>query len=143
MRSDHYYMQRCGLLGKTAAVKGNSPVGAIIIKADEIVSEAEEAGKSKNDVTCHAEIEAIRFAVAKMQTNDLSECIMYTTHEPCIMCSYAIRFYRIKKVVFQNAVQYLGGIGSSMPLLVSGEVPPHWGQAPEIVHWKPIERNEI
>ena len=76
MRSDHYYMQRCGLLGKTAAVKGNSPVGAIIIKADEIVSEAEEAGKSKNDVTCHAEIEAIRFAVAKMQTNDLSDCIM-------------------------------------------------------------------
>ena len=143
MRSDHYYMQRCGLLGKTAAVKGNSPVGAIIIKADEIVSEAEEAGKSKNDVTCHAEIEAIRFAVAKMQTNDLSDCIMYTTHEPCIMCSYAIRFYRIKKVVFQNAVQYPGGIGSSMPLLVSVEVPPHWGQAPEIVHWKPIERNEI
>ena len=143
MKSDIYYMQRCGLLGKTAAAKGNSPVGAIIIKADEIVSEAEEAGKSKNDITCHAELEAIRFAVAKLKTNDLSECVMYTTHEPCVMCSYAIRFYKIKKVVFQNAVQYLGGISSSVPLLLTNEVPPHWGKPPQIVHWNLVERNEI
>lgn len=134
MRSDIYYMRRCGLLGKAAAEKGNSPVGAIIVKAEEIVSEAEEAGKSKNDITCHAELEAIRFAVAKLKTNDLSGCVMYTTHEPCVMCSYAIRFYKIKKVVFQNTVQYLGGISSSMPLLTTNEVPPHWSKAPVIVH---------
>ncbi|HRP56141.1 nucleoside deaminase [Agriterribacter sp.] len=134
MKSDSYYMERCRLLGKAAAARGNSPVGAIIIKAGEIVSEAEEAGKSKNDITCHAELEAVRFAVAKLKTNDLSGCVMYTTHEPCVMCSYAIRFYKIKKVVFQNTVQYLGGVGSSMPLLTASEVPPHWGKAPEVVH---------
>ena len=134
MKTDDYYMHCCEILGKAAAEKGNPPVGAIIIKDDEIISEAEEAGKSKNDITCHAEIEAIRMAVKKLGSSNLSECTMFATHEPCVMCSYTIRFYRIKKVVFQNTVEYLGGISSSMPLLLSHEVPPHWTQHPEIVH---------
>lgn len=139
MENDNYYMHRCEILARAAAQKGNSQVGAIIVKNDEIISEAEEAGKSKNDITCHAEIEAIRIAVKKFGSSDLSDCILFTTHEPCIMCSYAIRFYKIKKVVYQNSVRYLGGISSSMPLLLSGEVPLHWAKAPEIVHFKKEE----
>ena len=134
MENDNYYMQRCEILGEEAANKGNPRVGAIIVKGDEIISEAEEAGESKNDITCHAEIEAIRIAVKKLGSSDLSECILFTTHEPCIMCSYAIRFYKIKKVIFKNPVDYLGGITSSMPLLISDAVPPHWSKPPEIVH---------
>lgn len=134
MKTDLYYMQRCELLGKAAAEKGNPPVGALIIKNDTIISEAEEAGKSKNDITCHAEIEAIRMALKKTNSPDLCECILITTHEPCIMCSYAIRFYHIKKVVYQNTVEHLGGVSSSMPLLLSLEVPSHWAKPPEIVH---------
>jgi tRNA(adenine34) deaminase len=130
-------MSLCEKLGENAAKKDNSPVGAIIVKDDVIISEAEEAGKIKNDVTCHAEIEAIRIAVRKLGHPDLSECILFTTHEPCIMCSYAIRFYKIKKVVFKNAVDYLGGVSSSMPLLVSGDVPPHWSKPPEVAHLQP------
>ncbi len=134
MLNENVFMQRCQEIGKSAAKNGNPPVGAIIVKANIIIAEAEEAGNSKNDITCHAEIEALRIAVKKLEPSDLSDCIMYTTHEPCIMCSYAIRFYRIKKVVYQNTVDYLGGISSSMPLLVSDDVPPHWNKAPEIVH---------
>lgn len=134
MKKDNYYMQQCEILADKAAEKGNAPVGAIIVKDNEIISEAEEAGKSKNDITCHAEIEAVRIAVRKLKTSDLSDCILFTTHEPCIMCSYAIRFYKIKKVVFKNTVNYLGGISSSMPLLISRDVPTHWSKPPEIVH---------
>src|SRR5574340_1270357 len=126
-------MHRCESLGKAATAKGNPPVCALIIKDDKIISEAEEAGKSKNDITCHAEIEAIRLAIKNTRANDLSDCVMYTTHEPCIMCSYAIRFYKIKKVVFLHAVEYLGGVSSPMPLLTSNEVPPHWSKPPEVV----------
>jgi len=50
------------------------------------------------------------------------------------MCAYAIRFYRIEKVVYLNKVKYLGSVSSSMPLLTTSEVPPHWGRAPVIVH---------
>ena len=134
MRPDLYYIQRCEILGKEAATKGDAPVGAVITQDDEIISEAMEAAKNKNDVTCHAELEAIRLAVKKLKTNDLSDCIIYSTHEPCIMCSYAIRFYKIKKLVYQHAVKYLGGVSSSMPLLLAKEVPPHWGDVPVIVH---------
>ena len=132
-------MQQCEILADKAAKKGNAPVGALIVKDDEIISEAEEAGKSKNDITCHAEIEALRIALNKLRSSNLSDCILFTTHEPCIMCSYAIRFYQIKKLVYQNSVKYLGGISSSMPLLLSDEVPPHWAKAPEIVHFKKEE----
>ena len=134
MKSDIYYIQRCESLGKEAATNGDAPVGSVIIMDDEIISEAMEAGKSKNDITCHAELEAIRLAVKKMNSNDLPDCIIYSTHEPCILCSYVIRFYKIKKVVYQHAVNYLGGVSSSMPLLLVKEVPPHWGDVPVVVH---------
>lgn len=52
------------------------------------------------------------------------------------MCSYAIRYYKIKKIIFLNAVDYLGGATSSMDLLRSDLVPPDWGKSPEIVHLK-------
>lgn len=136
MKTDQYYMQRCEVLGKKAGEKGNPPVGALILKGDKIICEAEEAGKSKNDITCHAEIEAVRMAVNILSTNDLSDCVMYSTHEPCVMCSYVIRFHRIKKVVFKNAVNDLGGVTSSLPMLTTEKVPAHWSPAPEIIHLK-------
>jgi tRNA(adenine34) deaminase len=136
MKNDVYYMKRCEILAAQAAANGDAPVGSIITKDDEIIAEAIEASKFKNDITCHAEIDAIRLAVKKLQTNDLSDCILYTTHEPCIMCAYAIRFYKIKKVVYQHSANYLGGVSSSMPLLTSKEVPPHWSDIPVIVHLK-------
>lgn len=94
MEDVQYYLQRSSTLAKQAAEKGNSGAGAIIVKDGVIISEAEEAVKTKNDISCHAEMEAIRQAVKNLNTNDLSDCILYTTHEPCIMCSYAIRFYK-------------------------------------------------
>jgi tRNA(adenine34) deaminase len=135
MKSDADYMRRCAELGRRAANEGNSPVGSLIVRAGEIVSEAGEADRSKNDVTCHAEIEAIRGAVKKLQTNDLSDCTMYSTHEPCVMCAYAIRYYKIGKVVYRQAVRHLGGVSSSMPVLTTDEVPSHWSAAPAVVHF--------
>ena len=136
MKNDIYYIKRCEALAEEAAAKGDAPVGSIIIKGDEIIAETIEASKNKNDITCHAELEAIRLAVKKLKTSDLSGCIIYSTHEPCIMCAYAIRFYKIRKVVYQHVVNYLGGVSCTMPLLISKEVPSHWGEVPVIVHLK-------
>ena len=131
---DSDYLKRCKELGIQSGKKGNPPVGALIVRDDIIIAEAEEAGKSKNDITCHAELEAIRVAVTSLKTNDLSDCVMYTTHEPCIMCSYAIRFHKISKIVFQNYVPFLGGISSSLPLLTTTFVPDNWSNPPEIIY---------
>lgn len=136
MRNDHYYLDICLALGKQAAEKGNTAVGSVVVKDDEIISEAEEAVNTKNDITCHAELEALRLAVHKLGRMNLSGCILYSTHEPCVMCSYAIRFYRIKKVVYLHKATYLGGVSSSLPLLITTEIPPHWSVAPIIIHIK-------
>lgn len=136
MKTTHYFIERCLALGKQAAEKGNSAVGALIVKEDSIISGAEEAVKTKNDITCHAEMEAIRQAVKTLMTSDLSDCILYTTHEPCIMCSYAIRFYKIKEVFYLQQSTYLGGISSELPLLTTDHVPPGWSNAPTIHHVK-------
>jgi tRNA(adenine34) deaminase len=142
MKDDYPYIERCKQLAASAGAKGNHAVGAVITKDAIIISEAEEATKSKNDVTCHAEIEAIRIAVEKTGTNNLSGCVLYSTHEPCIMCAYAIRFYAISKVVFLHKVNYLGSVSSPMPLLTSTDVPPHWSSPPSVLHLS-SEQEEI
>ncbi len=124
------------VLGEQAAASGNPPVGCVLVLNDVIISEAQEAAKSKMDITCHAELEAIRMAVKTLNTNNLSDAVLYTTHEPCVMCAYAIRFHRIKKVIFLHTVSFLGGVSSALPLLTTTAVPPHWGVAPEIVHYQ-------
>ena len=132
MKPDNWYLEKCEALAIDAANNGESAVGALIVRDNKIISEAGESTKLKNDITCHAEIEAIRHAVKKLKSNDLSNCILYTTHEPCIMCSYVIRYYRIKEVVFLKPVEFLGGFTSSMPLLISENVPAHWRKPPAI-----------
>lgn len=135
MNSDKFYLERCSELAILAEREGNPAVGSLIVFQGEIVYEAQEAGRSKNDVTCHAEIEAIRGALKKMNVSTLKGAIIYSSHEPCVMCSYAIRYYKISKIVFQNTVPYLGGVSSSMPLLISEDVPDSWGEVPEIMHY--------
>ncbi|WP_153800689.1 nucleoside deaminase [Foetidibacter luteolus] len=132
MKTTPDFIDRCLILAKQAAEKGNSAVGALIVKDNYIISEAEEAVKTKSDITCHAEIEAIRQAVTTLMTNDLSDCVLYSTHEPCIMCSYAIRYYSIKEVIYLQPSQYLGGVSSALPLLTTPHVPPGWSNAPRI-----------
>jgi len=129
------FMEVCEALAIQAAKLGNAPVGCLIIKGNKIVAEAIEAGHSKQDITCHAEIEAIRMARKKLG-KDLSDCELVTTHEPCLMCGYAIRFHKINKVIYKEAVPYLGSITSDMAMLTTLEVPPHWGNPPEIYQLK-------
>jgi tRNA(adenine34) deaminase len=133
MVSDIEFIELCGVLAAQAASNAEQPVGSIITRNNEIISKAGEASKSKNDITCHAEIEAIRLAVKELKTSDLSDCVLYSTHEPCIMCAYVIRYHKIKKVVYKNTVKFLGGVSSSMPLLITNEVPLHWSSAPVLI----------
>jgi tRNA(adenine34) deaminase len=133
MRSDDYYIKCCVELGRLACRNGESAVGALIVFQGEVISEASEAVKSKKDVTCHAEIEAIRAALRNRNLNTLEGAVMYSSHEPCVMCSYVIRYYKISKVVFQHFVPYLGGISSSLKMLSSKDVPSTWGVSPKVI----------
>lgn len=83
-----------------AQQKGDYAVGAVVIKNDSLLSLAGNAVKVLQDPTLHAEIVAIRQATKKLGTRHLEDCILYTTHEPCPMCSGAAIWARMKGIVF-------------------------------------------
>ncbi len=128
---DHHFLARCEALATIAGQRLESPVGSVVVKEGQIIGEGIESGKAKQDITCHAEVEAIRDAVKK-HGKDLSATTLYTTHEPCILCSYVIRHHRIRRVVIQHAVANIGGATSAYPILTANDIP-IWGEPPEVV----------
>jgi tRNA(adenine34) deaminase len=128
--TDEDALARCDALARIAADCQESPVGAVLVRDDVIIGEGIEAAKRRQDVTCHAEVEAIRAAVAA-HGRDLSGTTLYTTHEPCFLCSYVIRHHRIARVVMRRAVPHVGGVTSSHPILVAADIP-GWGPPPDV-----------
>ncbi len=126
------FMQQCIELGKQAKEQGESPVGSIITLGTEIIGRGIECNKKHNDITFHAEIEAIRRATEYLKSQDLSSCTMYTTHEPCIMCSYVIRQTKINTVIIGLMNKEVGGASSPYALLADTSIT-KWGKPPAIV----------
>ena len=126
------YMEQCIVLAKKALEIGDFPVGSVVVKNNVVIGRGSEAVKSANDVTKHAEIEAIKDALNNIGTKDLENCDLYTTHEPCLMCSYVIRHYKLRTVVYGTKVDHVGGITSDLKVMLTSKVP-NWGKAPTIV----------
>lgn len=81
-----------------ASRRGEVPVGAIIVKDNEIIARAGNRTRELNDVTAHAEILAIRQASQILNTERLTNLDLYVTLEPCAMCAAAISFARIRRL---------------------------------------------
>ncbi len=93
-------MERAIELAKECFDEGEVPVGAVIVKDEKITGEGKNKVIFENDVTSHAEINAIRDASKTIQNYRLNDCSMYVTLEPCHMCSKAIVDARIDRIVF-------------------------------------------
>jgi tRNA(adenine34) deaminase len=124
-------MRQCLELAKLALKHGSPPVGCIIAFDNGIIGEGIESRKSTNDSN-HAEILAIRDAIANGHEHLLKDAVIYTTHEPCIMCSYLIRHYHIPIIVYGESIDYLGGATSEFSVLRAQHIP-KWGSEPSIV----------
>ena len=98
--NNEYYMNIALSLAKKAYNKNEVPVGAIIVKNNKIISKAYNKKESKHNPIYHAELIAISKACKKLKTWHLDNCILYTTLEPCMMCSGAIEQSRIKKIIY-------------------------------------------
>lgn len=79
---------------------GGYPVGAIITMSDQIIAKGLSNGKQLFDATSHAEISAIRTAGVKLKKRNLSDVVLYTSLEPCVMCASASFWAYIPKIVF-------------------------------------------
>lgn len=91
--------------------KNGGPFGATIVKDGKIISTGHNTVIETKDATAHAEINAIREASKKLNTHDLSGCILYTSAEPCPMCLSAIIWSNIKEVYYANTKEDAGDIG--------------------------------
>ncbi|MDP1573879.1 MAG: tRNA adenosine(34) deaminase TadA [Coxiellaceae bacterium] len=112
-----HFLHRALSLAQEAKSSGEVPVGAIIVKNNEIISEGYNQPIQLNDPTAHAEIIAIRAAAKKLNNYRLNECVMYVTLEPCVMCVGAMIHARIKKLIFGAADPKTGAVCSAFHLL--------------------------
>lgn len=105
-------MQKALELAKISAAEGEVPVGAIIVKSDEIVGTGRNRREYGKNALYHAEIEAIDNACKTLGGWRLWECDMYVTLEPCPMCAGAIINSRIKTVYYGASDLKAGSFGS-------------------------------
>lgn len=105
-------MQKALELAKISAAEGEVPVGAIIVKGDEIVGTGQNRREYGKNALYHAEIEAIDNACKTLGGWRLWECDMYVTLEPCPMCAGAIINSRIKTVYYGASDLKAGSFGS-------------------------------
>lgn len=106
------FMQKALELAKISAAEGEVPVGAIIVKGDEIVGTGRNRREYGKNALYHAEIEAIDNACKALDGWRLWECDMYVTLEPCPMCAGAIINSRIKTVYYGASDLKAGSFGS-------------------------------
>ncbi len=90
---------------KKARESGDYGIGAVIVKENKVVATAGNRIKLDNDPTHHAEIVAIRKATKLLKNRFLEDCILYTTHEPCPMCTSAAVWARMRGIVFGSTLQ--------------------------------------
>ena len=93
-------MRRALDLARTAAERGEVPVGAVVVKDGAIVGEGYNRPRESHDPTAHAEIVAIRAAAATLGNERLDGCDLYVTLEPCAMCAGAIAHARIARLYY-------------------------------------------
>lgn len=126
------FMKRCIELARFALRQCNTPVGSLIVIDGEIVGEGVEGLPAGSDLTAHAEVIACQQAVDSVGSMQLNGAILYSTAEPCYMCSYVIRQCGISLVVFGKDTPSIGGVTSSMPILTSSQFK-NWMPPPEVL----------
>jgi len=102
MGNDRSFIKRAIEIAGNGINEGGGPFGALITIDDKIIAEASNSVVLSRDPTAHAEIIAIRNASKILRTHDLSDCVIYTSCEPCPMCLGAIYWSGIKKVVYAS-----------------------------------------
>lgn len=118
---------------KQGVERGQTPFGACIAKEGEVIICVHNIVWERTDITAHAEIHAIREACKKLNTVDLSGCVMYATCEPCPMCFSACHWARIPKIVYGTSIDDAKKLGFS-ELTISNREMKQFGASPiEIV----------
>ena len=97
---DAYFMKKALQEAEAAFDKGEIPIGAVVVIQDRIIARAHNLTETLNDVTAHAEMQAITAAANFLGGKYLKQCTIYVTIEPCQMCAGALYWSQISRVVY-------------------------------------------
>lgn len=98
--TDQEYMQKALIEAKQAFEEGEVPVGAVIVCCDRIIARAHNLTERLTDVTAHAEMQAITAAANALGGKYLTDCTLYVTVEPCVMCAGALAWAQLSRIVY-------------------------------------------
>lgn len=115
--TDHYFMEEALALAYKAYEEGEIPVGALVVAKDRIIGRGYNQTERLNDVTAHAEMIAITAAADHLGSKYLTDCTLYVTLEPCVMCAGALYWTQVKRVVIGATDEKRGFSRISQPLL--------------------------
>ena len=97
---DTYFMKQALNEAREAARRGEVPVGAVVVCRDRIIARGHNLTEMLVDVTAHAEIQAITAAASSLGGKYLTDCTLYVTVEPCVMCAGAIGWSQLGRLVY-------------------------------------------
>ena len=112
----HTYMQAALEQAQTAALQGEIPIGAVVVYQNRIIARAHNECVQQHFVGAHAEMLALQRAGAVLQSYRLSECDVYVTVEPCMMCAGALLQARVKRVIYGIAEAKTGAVESQLKI---------------------------
>lgn len=110
---------------RNAWLAGEVPVGAVIVRAGQVIATGYNRPITGHDPTAHAEIVALRHAATLLGNYRLPECELFVTLEPCAMCAMAMLHARLKRVVFGAADAKTGAAGSVVDLFGQAQLNHH------------------
>ena len=99
MADDKFYMRQALMEAWKAAERDEVPVGAVVVCRDRIIARAHNLTETLNDVTAHAEMQAITASANYLGGKYLNDCTLYVTVEPCVMCAGAIAWAQMGRLV--------------------------------------------
>jgi tRNA(adenine34) deaminase len=123
--TDQDHMKLALALARHAALAGEVPVGALVVKDGEVIARGYNTPISGHDPSAHAEMQAIRAAAQKLGNYRLTGCTLYVTLEPCAMCCGVIQHARISRLVFGAADPKTGACGSVVNLMAEPKLNHH------------------
>lgn len=114
MENEEILFMKEALKEAELALKENEvPVGAVVVRNNEVIAKAHNRREKDLDISSHAEINALKLAAAKLGRWDLSDCSLYVTLEPCLMCAGAILQARVRFVCFGALDEKAGAVVSN------------------------------
>jgi tRNA(adenine34) deaminase len=130
---DQAFMTEALVLAREAGLRGEVPVGAIVVKDGAVVGRGHNVPISSHDPTAHAEVSALRDAAGRLGNYRLGGCDLYVTLEPCAMCAGAIMHARIARVIYGAADPKTGACGSVVDLFAEPRLNHHARVVPGVL----------